>query len=177
VKNISKLNAVKVISVALLFSATLATCSWADLSAAGAFTLLRKIPPGENLAAVSKFLGQHASEKTVDAKEGIKLRKWGALDDNWTFETLHDGSLVRAARITWITGSRGEQQKIFGQLTGEGRRFFGKAATYRGRTVAEWTDFGEKWLVRARQGEGATDGVTLLSGIRDALMDSGKYGF
>jgi hypothetical protein len=151
--------------------------SEAVLSPSGAFTLIRRVPPGEALSDASSFLGQHVSEKTVDSREGIKIRKWGTASDKWFFEVLHDGSLVRAARINWVTVSRGEQQKIFGQLTGEGRRFFGKSAAYRGRTEAEWTDFGEKWLVLARQGEGPADGVTLLSGIRDADMDSGKYGF
>jgi hypothetical protein len=167
----------RIFSASLIITLILAARSEAILSPSGAFTLIRRIPPGESLTEAAKFLGSHVSEKTVNAKEGIKVRRWGTADDEWFFEVLHDGTLVRAARVNWITVSRGEQQKIFGQLTGEGRRFFGKAASYKGRTEAEWTDFGEKWLVRARQGEGPTDGVFLLSGIRDALMDSGKYGF
>ncbi|MDR1516030.1 MAG: hypothetical protein LBS45_10055 [Synergistaceae bacterium] len=161
----------------LFVSLAFASQSEANLSPSGAFALIREIPPGEPMSEASEFLGKHVSEKTLDSKEGIKIRRWGTPADKWVFEVLHDGSMVRAARINWITSSRSEQQKIFGQLTGEGRRFFGKGAVYNGRLEAEWTDFGEKWLVRARQGEGSTDGVTLLSGIRDAEMDSGKYGF
>jgi hypothetical protein len=169
--------AFRIFLTSIFISLILASQSEAVLSPSGAFTLIRRIPPGESLEDASKFLGNHVSEKTVDAKEGIKIRRWGTADEKWFFEVLHDGSLVRAARVNWVTVSRSEQQKLFGQLTGEGKRFFGKGATFRGRTEAEWTDFGEKWLVRARQGEGMTDGVTLLSGIRDAEMDSGKYGF
>ena len=167
----------RIFLASLFLTLIFAAQSEAVLSPSGAFTLIRRIPPGEELAEAVKFLGPHASEKTVDSKEGVKIRKWGTAQDKWFFEVLHDGTLVRAGRVSWVTDSRGEQQKIFGQLTGEGRRFFGKAATFKGRTEAEWTDFGEKWLVRARQGESYADGVFLLSGIRDALMDSGKYGF
>jgi hypothetical protein len=169
--------AFRIFLASLAITLILAARSEAVLSPSGAFTLIRRIPPGEEIAEAAKFLGQHAAERTVDSKEGIKIRRWGTADDKWFFEALHDGTLVRATRVSWVTGSRAEQQKIFGQLTGEGRRFFGKGASYKGRTEAEWTDFGEKWLVRTRQGEGPTDGVFLLSGIRDALMDSGKYGF
>ncbi|MDR0649757.1 MAG: hypothetical protein LBF92_10540 [Synergistaceae bacterium] len=176
-RKIFSCRAFRIFLTSIFISLALASRSEAVLSPSGAFTLIRRIPPGEPLGDAAAFLGQHVSEKTVDSKEGIKIRRWGTASDKWFFEVLHDGSLVRAARINWVTASRGEQQKIFGQLTGEGRRFFGKGATYRTRTEAEWTDFGEKWLVLARQGEGPTDGVTLLSGIRDAEMDSGKYGF
>jgi hypothetical protein len=93
------------------------------------------------------------------------------------FDVLHDGKLVRAARITWITNSRREQQIIFAQLTGEGKKFFGRRAVYNGSTDANWSDFGEKWVVRAKQEDALEDGVTLLSGIRDATMGSAKYGF
>jgi hypothetical protein len=151
--------------------------SWGELSASGAFTLLGRIPPGEDMAEAVKFLGEHASEKTLNAKEGIKIWRWGAPSDKWMFDVLHDGKLVRAARITWITSSRREQQVLFAQLTGEGRKFFGKRATYNGNTDANWSDFGEKWIVSARQGDSPEDGVTLLSGIRDSDMGSAKYGF
>jgi hypothetical protein len=151
--------------------------SWGDLSAPRAFTLLGKIPPGEDMAEAVKFLGKHTSEKTIDAKEGIKIWRWGAQSDKWMFDVLHDGKLVRAARITWMTNSRREQQIIFAQLTSEGRKFFGRRATYRGSTDANWSDFGEKWIVRAKQGDALEEGVTLLSGIRDATMGSAKYGF
>jgi hypothetical protein len=167
----------RIFLTSIFISLALVSQSEAVLSPSGAFTLIRRIPPGEPLEDASKFLGKHVSEKTVDAKEGIKIRRWGTEVEKWFFEVLHDGKMVRAARINWVTVSRGEQQKLFGQLTGEGRRFFGKGATFNGRSEAEWTDFGEKWIVRARQGEGMTDGVTLLSGIRDKDMDSGKYGF
>jgi hypothetical protein len=169
--------AFRIFLTSIFVSLALVSQSEAVLSPSGAFTLIRRIPPGESLDDASKFLGKHVSEKTVDTKEKIKLRRWGTADDKWFLEVLHDGSLVRAARINWVTVSKGEQQKIFGQLTGEGRRFFGKGATYKGQMEAEWTDFGEKWLVLARQGNGPTDGVTLLSGIRDAEMGSEKYGF
>jgi hypothetical protein len=162
---------------ALAVLAFWASPSSADLSASGAFTLIRKIPPGEEISEAAKFLGEYESEKTVDAKEGIKIRRWGTPKDEWVFDVLHDGVLVRATRITWVTGSRREQQTIFAQLTSEGKKFFGKTAVFHGFTEAEWTDFGEKWLVLARQGDGPAGGVALLSGIRDAVMDSGKYGF
>jgi hypothetical protein len=151
-----------------------AGASFAELSASGAFTLIRTVPPGEEMASAVEFLGAHASERTIDAKKGIKVRRWGAQKDKWVLDVLHDGDVVRAARVTWLTKSLRERQTIFAQLTGAGKNFFGKSAVFHGKVEAEWTDFGEKWLVRARQGD---DGVALLSGIRDALMDSGQYGF
>ncbi|MDR3254335.1 MAG: hypothetical protein LBT31_02035 [Synergistaceae bacterium] len=162
---------------ALLAIAFFASASFANLSASGAFTLLRKIPPGEDVADAVKFLGVHATERTVDAKTGIKVRRWGTEKDKWVFDVLHDGLVVRAARITWITVSKRDQQMIFGQLTSEGRKFFGRGGEFHGKEEAEWRDIGEKWLVIAKMEKELSNGVTLLSGIRDARMDSGKYGF
>ena len=149
----------------------------AELSAQGAFVLIKKIPPGEELAAVNKFMGAYTSERVLDAKAGIKVRRWGSPDDRWFIDVLHNGSLVRASRITWHTDSRSEQQTIFAQLTAAGRKFFGRAGKFCGSGEAEWESFDAKWLVRAKMGGGIEDGVTILSGIRDNRMESAKYGF
>lgn len=151
--------------------------AFAELSASGAFSLIRKIPPGEDMKAAGTFLGEYSSEKIVDEKAGIKIRSWGTPDDEWYFDVLHDGKVVRACRITWTTNSRGRQQTIFAQLSTAGKQFFGKPGVFRNQMETEWTDFDGKWLVRAKQGANAWDGVMLLSGIRDQRMDSGKYGF
>lgn len=153
------------------------TAAWAELSARGAFVLIKKIPPGEDLSAVSKFMGAYTSEKVIDAKGGIKLRRWGTSDDKWFIEVLHNGSLVRASRITWSAASRGEQQTIFAQLTTAGKNFFGRTGKFHGSEEAEWGSFDEKWLVRVKMGSSIEDGVTMLSGIRDNRMESAKYGF
>jgi hypothetical protein len=169
----------RVIAIAAVIVAVLALTppASANLSASGAFTLIQRIPPGEEMEDAVKFLGVHASERTIDAKTGIKVRRWGKESDKWVFDVLHDGDVVRAAKITWITTSRREQQTIFAQLTSQGRKFFGRGGLFHGKSEAEWKDFGEKWLVLAKQEQEISSGVTLLSGIRDARMDSGKYGF
>ncbi len=149
----------------------------AELSAQGAFVLIKSIPPGESIAAVDKFLGKPAEERTLDQKSGIKVRRWGTPDDSWFMEVLHNGSLVRASRITWSVRSKGEQQTVFAQLTTAGRKFFGRAGKFRGSTEAEWSSFDDKWLVSVKLGDSIEDGVTVLSGIRGDRMESGKYGF
>ena len=150
---------------------------WAELSAQGSFVLIRKIPPGEEMTSVNKFLWEYSSEKNVGAKDGIKIRRWGSEEDDWFVDVLHNDSLVRASRITWRTSSRGEQQRVFAQLTTAGKKFFGRTGKFRGTSEAEWSSFEEKWLVRVHIGSTVEDGVTMLSGIRDKRMDSAKYGF
>jgi hypothetical protein len=151
--------------------------AWAALSASGGFTLIRKIPPGETIEGAVAFLGEHARERTVDEGAGIKVRRWGTPGDTWFFDVLHDGEYVRAARVTWATSSKRDQQTIFSQLTTSGKKFFGRTGTFKGMSEAEWRDFDGSWIVRARIGNEIADGVTLLSGIRDEEMDSGRFGF
>jgi hypothetical protein len=147
----------------------------ANLSAARAFTLIRSVPPGEDIAGAAKLLGGYASERTVDDAGGIMVRRWGGPNAEWYFDALHDGSLVMASKVTWRTKQKRDQQVIFSQLTTEGKRYFGKFAKFTGKTEAEWTDGAV--LVRAKQADELEGGVTLLAGVRDALVDSGKYGF
>lgn len=156
-----------------------ASASRADLSANGAFTLLRKIPPGSGMKDARSFLGKAYTEKdTGDGK--LKITRWGTDADKWVMDVLNDGKVVRAARVAWRTKSRSEQQTIFAQLTSAGGKYFERYASYNsvnGNSDAQWTDVDGKLLVRARIGSSGTEGVTLLSGIRDAKMDSGRYGF
>ncbi|MDR1917239.1 MAG: hypothetical protein LBQ58_11775 [Synergistaceae bacterium] len=154
----------------------LSSAASADLSARSAFTLIQKVPPGELIEDAAKFLGRHAFERSIPNSEGIKIRRWGTQNDSWLLEVLHDGETVRATRVTWVTKARRDQQIIFSQLTTAGKNFFGKSGKFKGLTEAEWSDFGGRWIVRATMGENG-EGVFLLSGIRDAIMDSGKYGF
>lgn len=165
-------------ALAALILISAALPAYAVLSARSAFTLIRRIPPGETLSGAVSFLGQHASEWVVDAAAKVKVRRWGTEgEDDWYFDVLHDGAVVRAARITWPTASKREQQAIFSQLTTEGKKFFGRPGTFRGMSEAEWKDFDGRWLVRAKLEAEISGGVTLLSGIRDEKMDSGKFGF
>ena len=149
----------------------------AALSAKAAFTLIEKVPPGEYYPDAKKFLGPHAAERTVDIGDGIKITRWGKPGDSWIFEVLHDEEDVRATRITWRTKSKGEQQTIFSQLTTAGKNFFGHPAAFKGTGEAQWNDFGGRWIVRARIESDITRGVTLLSGIRDNVMGSERFGF
>jgi hypothetical protein len=162
--------------LALLLTVILAPRAFADLSGRYAFTLIQKVPPGELLADASEFLGRHVSERAASGGDGMKIRRWGTQSDSWILEVLHDGDTVRATRVTWTTKAKRDQQIIFSQLTTAGKNFFGKAGKFKGLTEAEWGDFGGRWIVRAKIGEGS-QGVSLLSGIRDERMDSGKYGF
>jgi hypothetical protein len=149
----------------------------ADLSANSAFTLIQKVPPGEWLDDAKSFLGPNASERIVDGALGIKVSTWGKASDTWVFDVLHDEDTVRATRITWRTKSRSQQQSIFSQLTATGKSFFRGFAKFNGMNEAEWSDFNGRWIVRATLCQNITDGVILLSGIRDAAMDSGRFGF
>lgn len=149
----------------------------AELYAGGAFTLLRKIPPGESLAAANTFLGSKFFNRTVDKKEGIGIRRWGTKKDPWFLEALHDREMIRAIRVTWPTLDRGKQQTLFAQLTREGKNFFGRRGRFLGDGKIEWRELNGKWLVRAEIKRGEMESVTLLSGIRDAEMGSERYGF
>jgi hypothetical protein len=44
-------------------------------------------------------------------------------------------------------------------------------------TEAQWDDFGGKWITRIMIETDVTKGVTLMSGIRDDVMGSDKFGF
>ena len=151
--------------------------SEAALTANSAFVLIQKVPPGEYLPDAKAFLGAPSSERVVDMSLGIKIIRWGRQDDTWTLDVLHDEDTVRATKIIWRTKSRSEQQTIFSQITTAGKNFFGKPAAFNGMNEAEWSDFGGRWIVRATIEQDMTKGVILLSGIRDANMDSGKFGF
>lgn len=160
----------------LLLACTLyaATPVWADLSAKSAFTLIRRVAPGDDIREASAFLGDYASER---AAHDMKVRRWGTIDDEWFFDVLHDASQVRATRITWVTKGRRDQQTTYAQLTAEGKRFFGAVGTFNGFEEAEWREMGGKLLVRVRMGKNLEEGVTLLTGIRNDPMSSEKYGF
>ena len=76
--------------------------SWADLSPSGAFTLIKRVPPGESVDRVTDFLGAHLSERLLNEKGTIRIRRW-EVEGKWFLEVLHDGKQVRAARVTWLT--------------------------------------------------------------------------
>lgn len=159
----------------MIISLTAAPAS--ALSPSGGFSLIRKVPPGEELAAAVKFLGNHTFETIVDVEAGIKLRRWGEEGDSWGFSVLHDGREVKATSVKWNTKSVGEQQTIFAQLTGAGKKLFAVQGKFVGAKEVRWTDFDGRWLIVAKYGSSVADGVTLLSGIRSQEFDSGKYGF
>ncbi len=161
---------------ALVLFAALSTPAFA-LSAAAGFSLIKKIPPGEDLVSAGKFLGAYTSESLLDAKAGIKVRRWGSEGDSWFFDALHDGKEVKATRVTWTTRSVGEQQSVFAQLTTAGRKAFGRRGKFIGSNEIQWTDFEGRWLIVGKYGSSVTDGTTLLSAIRSKAFDSGKYGF
>jgi hypothetical protein len=151
--------------------------SYADLSAQSAFTLIEKVPPGEYYPDAREFLGLPVAERTIDIGQNIKITRWGKSSDTWIFEVLHNEEDVRATRITWRTKSKGEQERIFSQLTTAGKNFFSKPGTFKGTKETEWSDFGNRWIVRLKIGDDLNKGVTLLSGIRDSVMGSDKFGF
>ena len=150
--------------------------SEAALSGSGAFVLIQKVAPGTELADASTFLGTYASEEAAEGA-GMKIRRWGDEDDDWMLDVLHDGSVVRATRIIWNTDTKREQQTIFSQLTTAGKKYFSRTAKFQGLDQAEWVEMDGKLLVRARIEPELSDGVTLLTGIRNDAMESGKYGF
>jgi len=160
-----------------LFALLSESPSYATLSARSAFTLLEKVPPGEYYPDAKNFLGSPSSERVVDIGEGIKITRWGRHNDTWIFEVLHDDEDVRATRITWRTKTKSDQQTIFSQLTTVGKQYFGKTAVFSGMNEAQWDDLGGRWIVRARLEEDLARGVTLLSGIRDNVMGSERFGF
>ncbi|MDR1965160.1 MAG: hypothetical protein LBQ36_00500 [Synergistaceae bacterium] len=149
----------------------------AALSANAAFTLLGKVPPGEYMPDAKAFLGLPSSERSIDANKNVKVTRWGKQSDSWIFDVLHDEDTVRATRIVWRTKTKSEQQTIFSQLTTAGKGFFGKPATFRSMDEAEWSDFDGRWIVRAKIETDIAKGVTLLSGIRNNVMDSASFGF
>ena len=160
-----------------LFAILVELPSYAALSAKSAFTLLEKVPPGEYYPTAKSFLGLPSAERVVDIGDGIKITRWGKSADTWVFEVLHDEEDVRATRITWRTKTKSEQQTIFSQLTTVGKQFFGKTAEFNGLNEALWSDFGGRWIVKARMEDDLSRGVTLLSGIRDSVMGSERFGF
>ena len=168
---------VVLILAVILFALLSESPSYATLSARSAFTLLEKVPPGEYYPDAKNFLGSPSSERIVDIDGGIKITRWGRPDDTWIFEVLHDNEDVRATRITWRAKTKSDQQTIFSQLTTVGKQFFGKTAKFNGMNEAQWDDLGGRWIVRARLEEDIARGVTLLSGIRDNVMGSDRFGF
>ena len=163
-------------ALALLCLLLVPGLSEAVLSGSGAFVLIQKVAPGTEMADASAFLGAHASEKAGEGA-GMKIRRWGGEDDDWMLDVLHDGSVVRATRIIWNTETKREQQTIFSQLTTAGRKYFSRTAKFQGLDQAEWVEMDGKLLVRARIEPDLSDGVTLLTGIRNDAKESGKYGF
>ena len=164
--------------LAMIFLTTFAKSpSYAELSARSAFTLLEKVPPGEYYPDAKKFLGAPSAERVVDIENDIKITRWGKAADTWIFEVLHNEEDVRATRITWRTKTKSEQQTIFSQLTTVGKQYFGKTAAFNGMNEAQWDDFGGRWIVRAKLEDDLERGVTLLSGIRDSVLGSDRFGF
>jgi hypothetical protein len=163
-----------IVAVALFFISV--SPARADLSAKAAFLLLEKVPPGEYYPDARQFLGLPSAERTVDIEQDIKITRWGKSADSWMFEVLHDAEQVRATRVTWRTATKGDQQRVFSQLTTAGKNFFGSAAIFKNMEEAQWEDFEGRWITRAKIEPGYS-GVTLLSGIRDAAMGSDRYGF
>ena len=149
------------------------TPSWADLSPSGAFTLIKRVPPGESIDRVSDFLGVPLSDRLLNDEGTMKIRRW-EVEGKWFLEVLHDGKQVRATRVTWLTPARGEQSRIFAGLTSAGREQFGRSASFSNRKEARWSELEGRWIVVAALEE---KGVTLLSAIRDRIKDSSKYGF
>jgi hypothetical protein len=149
----------------------------ANLSAAKAFTLIRSVPPGEGIERATDFLGSFATERVVNDSAGIRVRRWGGSSDEWFIDVLHDGELVMASRVTWRTRTKRDQQTTFSQLTSAGTKYFGWKATFKSLTEAEWIDMGGALVVRVKMGPELSEGVTLLTGVRDSEVDSGKYGF
>ena len=147
--------------------------SWADLSPSGAFTLIKRVPPGESIDRVSDFLGVPLSDRLLNDEGTMKIRRW-EVAGKWFLDVLHDGKQVRAARVVWLTPARGEQSRIFAGLTGAGREQFGRSASFSNRKEARWSQLEGRWIVVAALEE---KGVTLLSAIRDKIKDSSKYGF
>jgi hypothetical protein len=82
-----------------------------------------------------------------------------------------------ASRVTWRTKTKRDQQTTFSQLTSAGKKYFGRVAKFKNLTNAEWTEAGGTLLVKAVMEEAVSDGVTLLTAVRDREVDSGKYGF
>ena len=82
------------------------TPSWADLSPSGAFTLIKRVPPGESIDRVSDFLGEPLSDRLLNDEGTMKIRRW-EVEGKWFLEVLHDGKQVRATRVTWLTPARG----------------------------------------------------------------------
>lgn len=165
--------------IALCAAAVLAigTSAYADLSAKSAFTLTTKVSPGTEFKEATGFLGKHSGEWTVDEAARMKVRRWGTPSDEWYFDVLHNGTVVRATRIIWVTKSRRDQQHKFSQLTTEGKRFFGVSGKFKGSSVAEWTELEDALLINVTMGDKPEDGVTMLTGIRNDKMESAKYGF
>jgi hypothetical protein len=165
----------------LLFAAALAA-SWANpafaaLSAQKAFVLIRSVPPGEEIERAAEFLGTNSTERSINGAAGIKIRRWGGQEDEWFLELLHDGRLVMASRVTWRTKTKRDQQTVFSQLTSAGKKYFGRTAKFKSQTEAEWTEAGGTLLVKAVMKEALSEGVILLTGVRDKEVNSGKYGF
>lgn len=153
------------------------TAALADLSAKSAFVLIRKVAPGEPFQDAIGFLGHHTGEWGVDGASDLKVRRWGTPSDEWFFDVLHDTKVVRATRITWVTPGKRDQQMTFSNLTTEGKFFFGRPGKFRTLTEAEWVEMDGKLLVLLKMGAAESDGVTLLTGIRNDAKESAKYGF
>ena len=66
------------------------TPSWADLSPSGAFTLIKRVPPGESIDRVSDFLGEPLSDRLLNDEGTMKIRRW-EVEGKWFLEVLHDG--------------------------------------------------------------------------------------
>jgi len=166
-----------VLTLCALYLCTFVAAPAFALSAAGGFSLIRKVPPGEDLVSAGKFLGEYTSERVIDTAAGIKVRRWGREDDPWYFDALHDGKEIKATRVKWVTRSVAEQQTIFAQLSTAGKNAFEKRGKFEGSSEVRWIGFDGRWLIVAKYGGSVTDGATLLSGIRSKEFDSAKYGF
>ena len=149
----------------------------AKLSGSQAFILIKKVPPGETLEKAVEFLGPHTTENTLDEEAGIKVRIWDIKDSKWSLDILHDGKVVRAAKVRWWKQDRGSASIVFAEMTVAGKKDFGKPGKFskNGDTdESYWEEMSGHWLVLAKR---SGDMVTLLSGIRNDEKESLRYGF
>lgn len=160
-------------TAAILAVISLCGCAHASLSARSAYVLIGRVAPGDSLEDAAKFLGAHTSER---ANGGDIVRTWGSDADEWKFDVLHDGKSVRATRITWRAENRRDRLTIFGQLTTEGRRYFGHAAKFPDFDTAEWSELDGRLLVRAAVRHDAGI-VSLLAGMRGGSRATDASGF
>lgn len=149
--------------------------AFASLSPGSAFALTQRVAPGDDLRLCIQFLGDHTMEAPVSGD--VTVMTWGSVFDEWMLEVLNDGRFVRATRITWNVKGRRDQQRLFAQITSEGRQFFGYAPKFVDSSTAEWRELEGSLVMRAHIADELDGGVSLLTGVRSDAMASDVYGF